>query len=120
MLGIYRFHWCCGRQGDLNGLFVADDSTIEQVFGAELYFGEVLGKHSEVCGTLEPGDITALEATEEEILVIIRILQPRPCWKGLDTCLTLSGYNPIAYIPEEDRDGNFNQLLIDIGVPKNW
>lgn len=55
---LWKFHWYCGRMGDLNGLFLADDAEIDAMVGKYAYFGEVLGKHSEIDGTLEQGDLT--------------------------------------------------------------
>jgi hypothetical protein len=60
MRGLYKFHWDCGRQGDLRGLFTAEANEVEGVIGKEVYFGKVLGKHSEIYGTVEPGEITLL------------------------------------------------------------
>jgi hypothetical protein len=34
-------------------------------FGKEVYFGEILGKHSEVSGTLEEGEIKKLDLDSE-------------------------------------------------------
>jgi hypothetical protein len=57
MKGIYSFFWDCGRSGDLDGIFIADSKDVAKVIGKNVYFGEVLGKHSEVEGILEAGDI---------------------------------------------------------------
>jgi hypothetical protein len=49
MKKLYRFDASFGRMGDLRGLFVADDETdVKPAIGKRAYFGEVLGKHSEV------------------------------------------------------------------------
>ena len=53
MKAIYQFHWDCGRMGDIAGLFVASKQDVQDAIGKEIYFGEVLGKHSEVYGTLD-------------------------------------------------------------------
>lgn len=86
--GLYRFYWDCGRQGSLEGVFVEDSENIKNVIGKEVYFGEVLGKHSEVYGTLEAKDFTLL--TEDKIAVDI-VGQ-----YGLG-----SGYNPFEYLSDE-------------------
>lgn len=48
MKGIYRFEQSCGRMGDLYGIFVADIGETDKINGKTVYFGEVLGKHSEI------------------------------------------------------------------------
>lgn len=70
--GLYKFHWDCGRMGEVSGAFVAEAEAVAAALGAEIYLGEVLGKHSEIYGTLDPEDITlvtedpaALEALGE-------------------------------------------------------
>lgn len=40
MLKLYSFYWDCGRMGNLDGLFVAEESTVESAIGKEVYFGE--------------------------------------------------------------------------------
>ena len=46
MKGLYEFYWECGRQGDLTGVFIADSESVAALLDKEIYFGEVLGKHS--------------------------------------------------------------------------
>lgn len=49
---LYKFYWYCGRMGDVEGVFKAKKSFVESVIGNNVYFGEILGKHSDVYGTL--------------------------------------------------------------------
>ena len=78
---LYKFYWDCGRQGDVEGIFKAKKSFVESVIGNEVYFGEILGKHSEVYGTLEEGDLIILS---EDPLVVMNTPE--------------SGYNPLEYM----------------------
>ena len=57
---IYKMAFDCGRQGSLEGVFVADKNHVKILLERPLgvYFGEVLGKHSEICGTIEDHEIT--------------------------------------------------------------
>ena len=59
---VYKFHFDCGRQGELHGIFIADKEEVNNLVssGKEIYFGEVLGKHSEVFGPLTTADFTLL------------------------------------------------------------
>jgi len=81
---LFRFHWDCGRMGDLEGVFVAEKSKVESIIGTEVYFGEVLGKHSEVFGELEKDDVEMVTDNQEFIEIFENLnLQ--------------SGYNPLDY-----------------------
>lgn len=60
--------------------------------GKSIYFGEVLGKHSDVYGTIEQGEITLITDNAEAI----KALQ--------DACgKTISGHNPLQYLAEQDE-----------------
>jgi hypothetical protein len=83
---LWKFYWSCGRMGDLDGLFVATENEVKQAIGREAYFGEVLGKHSEIYGTLEEKDITKVELDSETVEKVKNILGD-----------TWSGFNPIKY-----------------------
>lgn len=90
MIGIYKFHWDCGRQGNVDGCFVADDSEVEKAIGQEVYFGEILGKHSEIYGTLEKGEIE-LVTTDEQVVSLFEQFE------------LSNGYNPLEYLRDEDE-----------------
>ena len=93
MKKLYSFFWDCGRMGDLDGLFIAEDSEIEALIGKRIYFGEVLGKHSEIEGVLEADDLTVKSDDQDFITKFIEIMG-----EG-----TVSGFNPLDfYDPEED------------------
>lgn len=59
MKSIFKLHAECGRQGTLYGLFIAENQQVEKLIESEIkvYFGEVLGKHSEIFGSLSDEDI---------------------------------------------------------------
>lgn len=85
MRGIYRFHWDCGRGGALSGLFIATAEEVASAIGKTAYFGEVLGKHSDVRGKIEEGEIVLISDAEADIEVFERLK------------LT-SGHNPLLRI----------------------
>ncbi len=89
MKKIYKFAADFGRMGDLEGVFVSTDEELEELYGQEIYFGEVLGKHSEVVLTLEAEHIT--EVTDDE--KFIELFEKY----GLE-----NGFNPFDYHTEED------------------
>ena len=59
-MNLYKFYWDCGRMGYLDGLFIAEESDLEEAYDKEVYFGEVLGIHSEIYGTLNRDDISLI------------------------------------------------------------
>jgi len=83
---IYKFHFGCGRQGDLEGVFVSTQERVDKLVESqiEVYFGEVLGKHSEVLGPIDEGEITFVSDNEEAVRVV-------------EEHDLSSGYNPFDY-----------------------
>lgn len=51
--GVYRWFADFGRMGSLDGVFTARADEVAAFVGKHVYFGEVLGKHSDVSCTLE-------------------------------------------------------------------
>lgn len=87
MKKLYRYTMSCGRSGTVRGLFVANESEVTGALGKEVYFGEILGKHSEVSGTLLERDLKVLTDDPE----FIRQFEKFECE---------SGYNPLDYLAE--------------------
>jgi predicted RNA-binding Zn-ribbon protein involved in translation (DUF1610 family) len=67
--------------------FVATEDEVNNIIGKEVYFGEILGKHSEVCGTIEEGEITKIEIDSETVDKVAKYLG----------CVW-SGYSPLHYV----------------------
>lgn len=87
---LYKFHWDCGRMGDVSSVFIAESKDLESAIGKTVYFGEILGKHSEVYGTLDDEDIEVITEDKEVIYIVDRY--------GLE-----NGYNPLDYIREQEE-----------------
>ena len=89
MKGLYKFHFDCGRMGELVGLFTQEVSEMDKLVNSkqEVYFGEVLGKHSEVYGEIGEDDYT-LVTTDENVIKVVEDY-------GLE-----NGYNPFDFIDE--------------------
>ncbi len=102
MKAIYKLHFDCGRGGMLHGLFITEKHKLKKLVATkeEIYFGEVNGKHSEVCGPLELNDFTFISDKPEDIEVVER----------LDL---LNGYNPVEiyedYCGEQEKESIFNE-----------
>lgn len=88
---LWRFYWDCGRQGNITGLFVATEQEIKGLIGKEVDFGSILGKHSEIYGDIEEGEITKVDLDPETVEKVTAILGN-----------TWSGYNPLEYVFEEE------------------
>ncbi len=84
--GIYKLSFDCGRMGELNGVFVDTDIRVAKLIesGVDVYFGEVLGKHSEIFGPIEQRDIKLV--TEDETTV-----------KAFEENNLENGFNPFDY-----------------------
>lgn len=92
MKGLYKFYCDYGRMGDLEGIFVADSNEINNIIGKTVYFGEVLGKHSNIYGEIEEDDIDLLTNDQDFIV------------KAQEYKLVPTGYNPLSYYEGEDED----------------
>ena len=96
MRKLYRFFWNCNRNEDLEGLFIAEDRRVDQAIGKDLYFGEVLDKHSEVYGPLGAEDLEVKSEDQNFIATLAQVMFGRADAQG-----TISGYSPLEYMEEE-------------------
>ena len=101
MKAIYRMNLDFGRMGDLEGTFTATKQQVEKLTDGTLgvYWGEVLGKNSEVYGNIEPEDIEMLSDNPEVVEV----------FEKYDFS---SGYNPF-YQSVCDFDYEANEISND-------
>lgn len=92
---LYEFCLDCGRMGDLTGLFIATETELKALQGGNIYFGEALGKHSEVwIDDFKFEDYCTVKSDDsEKIDWLIDLLG-----------YTLSGYNPLNYFYIEDQE----------------
>ena len=90
MKAIYKLKFDCGRMGSLEGIFTAEVSRMNSLIqsGENVYFGEVLGKHSEIYGPIEESEVTLVTDAPEVVAVFEK--------HGMET-----GFNPFDYIEEE-------------------
>ena len=94
MKKLYEFYWNCGRAGEIEGLFIAEEESIKSLVGEQIDLGEVLGKHSEVIGTVDATDITTKSEDQDLISSLEEIFVGG----------TLSGYNPLDYLFEDEDE----------------
>ena len=87
---LWKFGWDCGRMGEVDGLFVASDKEIQNAIGKDVYFGEILGKHSEVYGVLDEDDLEKVNLDSVSTERVAKLLGD-----------TWGGYNPLDYLRYE-------------------
>lgn len=101
-LGLYRYSKSFGRMGDLEGLFVAYKEDVEGASGC-VYFGEVLGKHSEVYHDWDPGAVSLITDDPGDLKALKRVglwNDPDPdAWGDRGS---VSGWNPLGCIQGQE------------------
>lgn len=105
MEAIYRMNIDCGRMGELEGVFTATKEQIKKLTDGTIsvYWGEVLGKHSEVYGAIEPDEIIMISDDPNTVDVFNK--------NGF-----ASGYNPFYKdVCDFDYEGNgINEDLTNV------
>lgn len=91
---LVEFHWDCGRQGDVNSLFVTTQDELDKTYGKQVCFGEILGKYSDVYGPLKSKNITIKSDDQTFIGKLVEVIGST----------TISGYNPLSYLLEEEEE----------------
>ena len=105
MKNLYKFSLKYGRHGNVEGLFIADDELMrERVYGHTIWFGEILGKHSEVWADFEEKDFT-ISDNQAVISTLIELFPSKETDGDCDPIdtVTISGYNPLHYTSEYDE-----------------
>jgi hypothetical protein len=89
MKRLYKFYRSFGRNGDLSGVFLATEEEVSSILGKKIYFGEVLGKHSDVSATMREEDFVLVLTSE-------RFVEE---WEEIGNLN--NGINPFDYLDEE-------------------
>ena len=93
MKKLYKFELDYGRQGTLEGIFVSLESDFDRMIGNEVYFGEALGKHSEVSEVMTKDMFEEIDIPFE----VLEILENK-------IGSTISGWNPVEMFMEEENE----------------
>ena len=86
MKNLYLMSLDFGRMGELEGKFFATPEEIKALIGKDIYFGEVLGKHSEVECRIDKEDIKLITDNQEFLQMA----------EDLNIDIS-SGYDPLEY-----------------------
>lgn len=89
MKKLYKLHIDCGRMGNIEGLFIAEENEVQNIIGKTVWFGEILGKHSDISVKLEESSIREITNDWNYIQWMLEVFGP-----------TISGYNPLEYYTE--------------------
>lgn len=96
MKKLYRYQLDCGRMGELDGLFIATDQEVQDALGHRIYWGEVLGKHSEIYEDLRRDQLKVVSDDQDFIEKLAALLGT-----------SVSGFNPIDRYQEQLGDGDY-------------
>jgi hypothetical protein len=91
MLKLYKYEADFDCFGSLDGIFVADDVDIANAIGRSVYFGEILGKHSEVTDDLTEDSFEVVTDDQD----FIQKFQALGCE---------SGWNPVKLLRRRDEE----------------
>lgn len=86
MKALYKMNIDFGRMGELSGVFISTTEEVEELLAdtRQIYFGEVLGKHSEVIFKVESKHLHLI-STDPTVIDIV------------ETHELENGYNPLNY-----------------------
>lgn len=93
--GIYRFEQSFDRSGTLYGIFVEETSIVDRLYGKEVHFGEILGKHSQVSATITKENLKLITTRYDFISGFMEL--------KLDT-----GINPLDFIESGELEDSEN------------
>ena len=114
---VYRLNIDCGRNGEIDSLFVARKIDVDAAGRHGLHFSEVLGKYSEIF--IEPIDVFFEDMGIEEGSPVFEFVETYPIGPGPDA---------IEHILDNMRDdpseymeyGEDRKLLKDLLDEKEW
>lgn len=79
--------------GCLDGMFICAREELDTIKGGIVYYGEALGKHSDVFTEDAYENCEVVDTQEGDLEVLVRLF-------GVGT---ISGYNPIEHLEEEEE-----------------
>lgn len=99
MKKLYRFLVDSFRGGKVESVFIAHEKDVTALVGKEIYFGEILGKHSELEIYIDVDTIIELSTSQLLIKDLEKIFSKE---LSCDTT-TISGYNPVMYAADDEE-----------------
>jgi len=94
---LWSMFFDCGRQGNVEGLFIASDKDVAALEGWTMRLDEPLGKHSYFEHTFKKKD----QSIKKIDIGTDAVLELKKAFRSTE----LSGYNPLLYVEKfEDND----------------
>ncbi len=88
---VFRFNWPAGRGYSVEGVFTSTQAQVDALEGSYVNFGEICGKHSQMSGIIEPGEIIAISKDPAVV-------------EFVDECGGF-GHDPVAqYIQDKEKE----------------
>lgn len=102
-LAIYTYYADAGRNGSLDGMFIAPEGLPEKLvkLGFEISWGDVLGKHSEVVDHLDEHSFEVKSTNQQFIQLMVAELQLNED-RDFDDVYYINGFCPFSRITPED------------------
>ena len=92
---LVKYHEDFGRMGYLDGLFICTQDELETLKNVDIYFGEALGKHSEVY-TDKVYEHCKVISEDPDLISDLQTVS--------DGTNTVCGYNPFDYLDDLDDE----------------
>lgn len=95
-----------GRMGEVEAVFTAHPEDIAAIQGQKIYFGEILGKHSEIFLIVAEDTLKARAAPSIVVAWLEQNLGHglRSAWTPFDSW-SISGHNPLEFVNEDWIEG---------------
>lgn len=88
---MWNFYADFGRMGSLSGIFTATEAEVQASYGKMAYFGEVLGKHSNIRLTLTEDNFVEVGVPETFVRQYVKTIRG-------------SGFNPLQVIADHEDE----------------
>jgi hypothetical protein len=95
MYQLIKFRADYGRMGDIEAVFISTKESMKTLKGKTIYFGEILGKHSDIDYEFDAKDFKVISEDQEFIGNLKSIF---------GNSETIIGYNPFDYIDEDEEE----------------
>ena len=90
MKKLYKFKWNF-PYGIVDGLFIADEKDVENLYERTIDFGDILGRFSKVSGIVNYKDIEEISDCQGLVVQLEELFGK-----------TISGYNPLEFLKREE------------------
>ena len=108
---LYKMKAEYGRMGILEGLFISPKKYVDILIEKqiEVYFGEVLGKHSEVYGTMDADDFEVVS----DDLAVIEVVEKHNLTNGINPFhYTINSFDFEENNIKPDKDYGYDDMSV--------